>query len=43
MIRLEPGDFEPGERLTRCAGVVGLTPEAFRERFAPVVAHERSA
>lgn len=43
MIRLEPGDFEQRERLTRCAGVVGLTAEAFRERFAPVVAHERSA
>jgi len=43
MVRLDPGDFEPGERLTRCAAVVGLTAEAFRERFAPVVAHERSA
>lgn len=43
MVRLDPGDFESGERLTRCAGVIGLTAEAFRERFAPVVAHERSA
>ena len=42
MVRLDPGDFEPGERLTRCAAVVGLTPELFRERFASVVAHERN-
>ena len=41
MIRLDPKDFEESERLTRCAKVVGLTPDAFRERFASVVAHER--
>jgi len=42
MIRLDKRDFEQRERLTRCAAVVGLTAEAFRERFASVVAHERS-
>lgn len=42
MIHLNPGDFEQSERLTRCAAVVGLTPEAMRERFAPVIAHEAS-
>ncbi len=41
MIRLDPKDFEERERLTRCAAVAGLTPEAFRERFASVVGHER--
>ena len=41
MIRLGTKDFEQSERLTRCATVVGLTPEAFRERFASVMAHER--
>jgi 6-phosphofructokinase 1 len=40
MIRLNRKDFEEPERLTRCAAVVGLTSEAFRERFASVVAHE---
>jgi 6-phosphofructokinase 1 len=42
MIRLNTKDFEEPERLTRCAAVVGLSPEAFRERFASVVAHEPS-
>jgi 6-phosphofructokinase 1 len=41
MIRLERKDFEQSERLTRCAVTVGLTAESFRERFGPVVAHER--
>jgi 6-phosphofructokinase 1 len=41
MIRLDPKDFEDHERLSRCAKVVGLTAESFRERFASVVAHER--
>ena len=41
MIRLEPEDFEARERLARCASVVGLTVEAFGERFASVAAHER--
>jgi len=41
MIRLDRKDFEQSERLARCAAVVGLTAEAFRERFASVVAHER--
>jgi 6-phosphofructokinase 1 len=41
MIRLDTKDFEDRERLTRCASVIGLTPESFRERFASVVAHER--
>jgi len=43
MIRLDRKDFEQSERLTRCAAVVGLTAEAFRERFASVVAHERGS
>jgi hypothetical protein len=34
MIRLNPGDCEQSEWLTRCAAVVGLAPEALRERFA---------
>jgi len=41
MIRLDTKDFEDRERLTRCASVIGLTPESFRERFDTVVAHER--
>ena len=41
MIRLDSKDFEQPERLARCAKVVGLTPESFRERFGPVIAHER--
>jgi 6-phosphofructokinase 1 len=41
MIRLDSSDFEQSERLTRCAAVVGLTAEAFRERFASLVMHER--
>jgi 6-phosphofructokinase 1 len=34
MIRLTALDFERDDRLARCAAVVGLTPAAFRERFA---------
>jgi hypothetical protein len=41
MIRLDTKDFEQSERLTRCATVIGLTAEGFRERFISVVAHER--
>lgn len=41
MIRLDAKDFEENERLSRCAKVVGLTAESFRERFASAVAHER--
>lgn len=41
MIRLDRDDVEQGDRLARCASMVGLTAEAFRERFASVVAHER--
>ena len=41
MIRLDRKDFEQSEQLTRCASVVGLTAEGFRERFAPIVEHER--
>jgi 6-phosphofructokinase 1 len=40
MIRLDRRDFEQSEQLARCAAVVGLTGESFRERFASVVAHE---
>ena len=42
MIRLDRQDFEQSEQLTRCASVVGLTAESFRERFGSVVAHERT-
>ncbi|HET6674843.1 MAG TPA: diphosphate--fructose-6-phosphate 1-phosphotransferase [Nitrospiraceae bacterium] len=41
MIRLDGNDFEERERLARCAAVVGLTTDSFRERFASVAAHER--
>ncbi|MGH7181508.1 MAG: 6-phosphofructokinase, partial [Nitrospiraceae bacterium] len=41
MIRLDRKDFEQSERLARCAAVVGLTAEAFRERFASVVSPEQ--
>ena len=34
MIRLTEQDFKREDRLARCAEVVGLTPEAFRERFS---------
>jgi 6-phosphofructokinase 1 len=37
MIRLDKSDFEQREPLARCAAVVGLTSEAFRQRFASVV------
>jgi ATP-dependent phosphofructokinase / diphosphate-dependent phosphofructokinase len=40
MIRLDRRDFEQNEQLARCAEVVGLTAESFRERFGSVVAHE---
>lgn len=43
MVRLDKSDFEQRDRLTHCASVVGLTVEAFRERFASIVAHERGA
>lgn len=42
MIRLDHADFEERERLERCAAVVGLSTDSFRERFASVAAHERS-
>jgi ATP-dependent phosphofructokinase / diphosphate-dependent phosphofructokinase len=41
MIRLDKNDFEQRERLASCAAVAGLTAEAFRDRFASVVAHDR--
>jgi 6-phosphofructokinase 1 len=34
MIRLNAQDIESEDRLARYAAVVGLTPSAFRERFA---------
>lgn len=43
MVRLDESDFAERERLARCAAVAGLTAEAFRERFASVVAHDRGA
>jgi len=41
MKRLERQDFQQRDIFTRCAKVVGLTPDAFRARFESVVAHER--
>ena len=37
MIRLEDEDFKDPERLGRHAALVHLSPEAFRQRFSPVV------
>jgi 6-phosphofructokinase 1 len=37
MIRLEREDFENAKQLTKLAGVVGMTPEQFRERFGYLV------
>ena len=42
MIRLEKEDFANKERLARCASVIGVTPDAFRERFASTIAHDAS-
>ncbi|HEU4505083.1 MAG TPA: diphosphate--fructose-6-phosphate 1-phosphotransferase, partial [Nitrospira sp.] len=37
MIRLEKEDLEHPDRLTRCAGVLRLPPNTFRQRFSAVV------
>lgn len=37
MIRLEKEDLERPDRLTRCAGVLRLPPDTFRQRFSGVV------
>ena len=37
MIRLDEEDFKDPERLARHAALVHLSPEAFTQRFAPVV------
>jgi len=37
MIRLEKEDLERPDRLTRCAGVLRLPPDTFRQRFSAVV------
>lgn len=37
MIRLEKEDLERPDRLTRCAGVLHLPPDTFRQRFSAVV------
>jgi 6-phosphofructokinase len=39
MVRLCPSDFAEPETLSRLASVTNLTPDQFREQFAPVVAH----
>ena len=39
MIRLEPRDLKEPARLGRLAEAANMTPEQFRQRFAPVVAH----
>ena len=33
MIRLEPGDFNDGKRLSRLARVASCTPDEFRSQF----------
>src|SRR5262245_32533521 len=40
MTRLDRQDFTEKDQLTTCASVLGLTPDAFRERFASAVAHD---
>lgn len=40
MIRLRRDDIESPGRLARLAAAAGLSPDAFRDRFAPIVAHE---
>jgi 6-phosphofructokinase 1 len=40
MIRLLRSDFEDRNELESLARVAGLTPEAFRDQFAYVTAHE---
>jgi 6-phosphofructokinase 1 len=40
MIRLRRDDLENQDKLTRLTMVSGLSADAFRERFGPVVAHE---
>ncbi|MFT4570627.1 MAG: 6-phosphofructokinase [Candidatus Binatia bacterium] len=40
MIRLAAADFSDSGRLSELAAVAGLTPEAFRERFEPLVAND---
>lgn len=40
MIRMRRDDIESPERLAHLAAAAGLTPDAFRDRFAPIVAHE---
>ena len=42
MIRLDQQDFEQDKELVRCAAVIGLTADAFRERFASVVMQGRT-
>lgn len=43
MIRLRRDDLEDADKLARLAATAGLTTEAFRERFAAVVADEPPA
>jgi len=38
MIRLTKDDFDDAAALARCAALTGLSPEAFKQRFEPVVA-----
>ena len=40
MIRLRRDDLANPAELERLAKAANLTPQAFRERFEPVVAHE---
>ena len=43
MIRLRRDDFVEDRDLAAIAKIAGLSPEAFRERFQPVVAFEPPA
>ena len=40
MIRLRRDDLQDGESLAKLAKVAGITPEAFKERFGPIVVDE---
>jgi ATP-dependent phosphofructokinase / diphosphate-dependent phosphofructokinase len=37
MTRLEKEDFDHRDRLARCASIVGLPPDTFRQRFSAVI------
>jgi len=40
MVRVDESDFARPERVARLAHAGGYTPDAFRERFAPLAAKD---